>query len=96
MKIDQEAAKRAFKRKLREPLEIVGNEVRMSKLVGPDKSPSVEQVFSPRTIREIGDLIALERDVKRGTFQPTPLLSIQILNFVLHKMDLLEPEERTK
>jgi hypothetical protein len=82
---------RAQNRRLRKPLEILGYDITLSKLVGPGEQPQVKQQFAPRLIQTLGDLAKLDMDVARGSFVPLPTLATQMITVMLTELDLLEP-----
>ena len=97
MKLTPEQADAAKKRRLKEPLEITGYNIKAlrMKVVSPD-APRTTQEFAIRTINTIGDLAMLEAHMRLGKFIPVPDLSIQALMIVIDKVGLLEEKEEDK
>ena len=97
MKISPEQAAAAKNRRLKEPLEITGYDVSVSKLavVGVQEGPRTTQEFAVRKIETIGDLAALDAHARLGKFIPVPDLSLQALMIVIDKLGLLEEKEKS-
>ena len=85
----------AKQRRLKEPLEITGYNVEISKvhIIRPESAPQASrttQTFVVRHILTIGDLAKMDAHVKLGKFIPVPDLSLQALMIVIDKLGLLE------
>ena len=94
MKLTPEQVENARKRRLREPLEITGYEIEISKIARVDqRGPQTTQVFATRRIETIGDLATLDAHAKLGKFVPMPDLSLQALMIVIDKLGMLEKKE---
>lgn len=97
MKLTTEQVNAAKKRRLKEPLEITGYEIEVSKIATLDaKGPKTTQVFATRVIETIGDLAQLDAHAKIGKFVPMPDLSLQALMIVIDKLGMLEDKEPTQ
>ncbi len=94
MKLTSDQVEAAKKRRLKEPIEITGYEIEISKIARIDqKGPQTTQTFATREIRTIGDLAVLDAHAKIGKFIPMPDLSLQALMIVIDKLGMLEPKE---
>jgi len=94
MKMTTEQVNAAKNRRLKEPLEITGYAVEVSKIARIDqKGPETIQTFVTRKINTIGDFATLDAHTKLGKFVPMPDLSLQALLIVIDKLGLLEEKE---
>lgn len=93
MKLTPEQAEAAKRRRLKEPLEITGYDVVVTKLRLPGDESRTKEVFATKRIETIGDLAKLDAHIKVGKFIPLPDLSLQALLIVIDKIGLLEEKE---